>query len=85
VERTKTERDILSSVRHPYIVCLSYAFQTPHKLYMVMDFVQVAPLSSKPQNSSHLEQTTNSGTSLGEKNAMHECIAQFLRVMISFF
>ena len=32
VERTKTERDILSSVRHPYIVALSYAFQNPTKL-----------------------------------------------------
>jgi serine/threonine protein kinase len=40
VERTKTERDILCSVRHPYIVQLSYAFQNATKLYMVMDFVQ---------------------------------------------
>lgn len=41
VERTMTERDILSAVRwHPFIVQLSSAFQTEHKLYMVMDFVQ---------------------------------------------
>jgi serine/threonine protein kinase len=41
VERTQTERTILANVRHPFIVCLHYAFQSPQKLYMVMDFVQV--------------------------------------------
>ncbi|CAM9505337.1 unnamed protein product, partial [Ectocarpus fasciculatus] len=40
VERTKTERTILAAVQHPFIVQLYYAFQTPSKLYMVMDFVQ---------------------------------------------
>ncbi len=42
VERTQTERTILANVRHPFIVCLHYAFQSPQKLYMVMDFVQVS-------------------------------------------
>ena len=41
VERTQTERTILANVRHPFIVCLHYAFQNAQKLYMVMDFVQV--------------------------------------------
>eukprot|EP00595_Chromulina_sp_UTEXLB2642_P002875 CAMPEP_0196763952 /NCGR_PEP_ID=MMETSP1095-20130614/5090_1 /TAXON_ID=96789 ORGANISM="Chromulina nebulosa, Strain UTEXLB2642" /NCGR_SAMPLE_ID=MMETSP1095 /ASSEMBLY_ACC=CAM_ASM_000446 /LENGTH=721 /DNA_ID=CAMNT_0042118303 /DNA_START=526 /DNA_END=2688 /DNA_ORIENTATION=- len=40
VERTHTERTILAAVRHPFIVCLHYAFQNSTKLYMVMDFVQ---------------------------------------------
>ena len=40
VERTQTERTILAAVRHPFIVCLHYAFQNQYKLYMVMDFVQ---------------------------------------------
>eukprot|EP00606_Chrysophyceae_sp_TOSAG23-5_P000695 GSChrysophyteH2.ASY1.ANO1.392.1 assembled CDS len=40
VERTQTERTILAAVKHPFIVCLHYAFQNVHKLYMVMDFVQ---------------------------------------------
>jgi tRNA A-37 threonylcarbamoyl transferase component Bud32 len=40
VERTQTERSILAAVKHPFIVCLHYAFQNPSKLYMVMDFVQ---------------------------------------------
>ena len=40
VERTQTERTILANVRHPFIVCLHFAFQNAQKLYMVMDFVQ---------------------------------------------
>ena len=48
VERTQTERTILANVRHPFIVCLHFAFQSPQKLYMVMDFVQacLSPLIS---------------------------------------
>ncbi|GMH73728.1 hypothetical protein TrRE_jg1735, partial [Triparma retinervis] len=41
VERTRTERHILEKATgHPFMVSLAYAFQTQHKLYMVMDFVQ---------------------------------------------
>lgn len=36
---TKTEREILGGVDSPFIVQLHFAFQTPDKLYMVMDFV----------------------------------------------
>ena len=39
VGRTITERRILSAVRHPFIVSLVYAFQSPSKLYMVLDYV----------------------------------------------
>jgi len=38
IEHTKTERAILSSVNHPFIVGLRYAFQTRDKLYLVTDF-----------------------------------------------
>ncbi|KAA0151681.1 hypothetical protein FNF29_04367 [Cafeteria roenbergensis] len=38
VANTKTERDILVRVRHPFIVGLKYAFQTADKLYFVMDY-----------------------------------------------
>lgn len=34
-----TERLILESVRHPFTVGLKMAFQSPYKLYMVLDFV----------------------------------------------
>ena len=36
---TKTEREILGEVNSPFIVQLRFAFQTPDKLYMVMDFI----------------------------------------------
>jgi protein-serine/threonine kinase len=38
VEHTKTERSVLESVSHPFIVNLHYAFQTPKKLYMVLEY-----------------------------------------------
>eukprot|EP00411_Alexandrium_monilatum_P020149 CAMPEP_0175251506 /NCGR_PEP_ID=MMETSP0093-20121207/35697_1 /TAXON_ID=311494 /ORGANISM="Alexandrium monilatum, Strain CCMP3105" /LENGTH=328 /DNA_ID=CAMNT_0016545771 /DNA_START=70 /DNA_END=1056 /DNA_ORIENTATION=+ len=38
VEHTKTERAVLETVSHPFIVTLHYAFQTPKKLYMVMEY-----------------------------------------------
>jgi len=38
VEHTKTERLVLNLSRHPFCVTLRCAFQTPKKLYFVMDF-----------------------------------------------
>jgi serine/threonine protein kinase len=38
VEHTLTERYILATVRHPFILCLRHAFQTNDKLYMVTDY-----------------------------------------------
>jgi len=35
----KAERDVLTSIVHPYIVTLRYSFQTAHKLYLVLDFI----------------------------------------------
>ena len=40
VEHTRTERNVLRRIRHPFVVQLRYAFQTGNKLYMVMDYVQ---------------------------------------------
>ncbi|KAJ4971214.1 hypothetical protein NE237_004313 [Protea cynaroides] len=39
VEYMKAERDILTKVDHPFIVQLRYSFQTKHRLYLVLDFV----------------------------------------------
>lgn len=36
---TKTERDVLAKVKSPFIVQLFYAFQSPEKLYFVMEFL----------------------------------------------
>ncbi len=35
IEHTKSERAILQTVSHPFIVALRYAFQTRDKLYLV--------------------------------------------------
>jgi len=40
VEHTKTERHVLEAVSHPFIVNLIYAFQTPKKLYFVLEYCQ---------------------------------------------
>lgn len=38
VEHTKTERRVLGTINHPFIVRLHYAFQTKDKLYFVLDY-----------------------------------------------
>lgn len=38
VDHTLTERYILASMRHPFVLCLRHAFQTSDKLYMVTDY-----------------------------------------------
>lgn len=38
MEHTRTERRVLGSVRHPFIVGLHYAFQTSKKLYFILDY-----------------------------------------------
>lgn len=36
---TKAERNILESVKHPFIVDLIYAFQTGNKLYIILEYL----------------------------------------------
>ncbi|KAL7715190.1 non-specific serine/threonine protein kinase [Entamoeba marina] len=38
-KHTNDEKKILQNIFHPFIVGLHFAFQTPEKLYMVMDFI----------------------------------------------
>jgi protein-serine/threonine kinase len=38
VEHTKAERNVLETATHPFIVEMKYAFQTPKKLYFVLEF-----------------------------------------------
>lgn len=38
IEHIKTERQVLQLSQHPFCVTLRFAFQTPKKLYLVMDF-----------------------------------------------
>eukprot|EP01126_Amoeba_proteus_P045067 TRINITY_DN5033_c0_g1_i1.p1 TRINITY_DN5033_c0_g1~~TRINITY_DN5033_c0_g1_i1.p1 ORF type:complete len:443 (-),score=99.64 TRINITY_DN5033_c0_g1_i1:212-1540(-) len=39
VEHTKSEKSILMKLRFPFLVGLHYSFQTPDKLYFIMEFV----------------------------------------------
>ena len=36
----KTERHVLESARHPFLIEMKYAFQTDDRLYMVLEFAQ---------------------------------------------
>lgn len=38
-EYVKSEKEVLTAVLHPYIVTLRFSFQTPSKLYLVLDFI----------------------------------------------
>jgi serum/glucocorticoid-regulated kinase 2 len=38
VAHTKTERKVLASIDHPFVVSLRFAFQTETKLYMILDY-----------------------------------------------
>ncbi len=38
IERTRTERKVLSVVDHPFIMKLHFAFQTDSKLFLVLDY-----------------------------------------------
>lgn len=40
IQQTKTEKEILESVRHPYIVKLFYAMQDHQKLYLILEYAQ---------------------------------------------
>ncbi|KAI6190555.1 Ribosomal protein S6 kinase alpha-2, protein [Aphelenchoides bicaudatus] len=46
-ERSKTERDVLVKMIHPFIVKLHYAFQTDSKFYLVMDFMRGGDLFTR--------------------------------------
>lgn len=35
------ERNVMSSLSHPYLVNLRFAFQTNHRLFLVMDYIEV--------------------------------------------
>lgn len=45
VRYVKTERDVLSTINHPYIVKLYYAFQTDEFLYLILEYCEGKDLS----------------------------------------
>ncbi|CAI5736182.1 unnamed protein product [Peronospora farinosa] len=38
VHYMKTERDVMTKIRHPFVIGLHYAFQTESKVYLVMEY-----------------------------------------------
>jgi serine/threonine protein kinase len=38
VKNTLTERKILESINHPFVVRMNYAFQNERKLFLVLDY-----------------------------------------------
>lgn len=46
---TRAEREILETVRHPFIVDLWYAFQTGGKLYLILECLSGASAVTKAQ------------------------------------
>lgn len=58
IQQTKTEREILESVRHPYIVKLFYAMQDLEKLYLILEYVQGGELFTYLADQSMLSEDT---------------------------
>lgn len=54
--QTKTEKEILESVRHPYIVKLFYALQDPEKLYLILEYAQGGELFHHLSNQAMLSE-----------------------------
>lgn len=46
VRYARTERDVLSYFQHPFIVSINCAFQTPEKLYMILEYCPGGDLGS---------------------------------------
>ena len=40
IEHTRSERSVLASIKHPFVVELYATFQDPYRLYFVLEFVQ---------------------------------------------
>jgi len=54
----KLERDVLASVRHPFIVDLKYAFQARNKVYLIMEYLAGGELFMQLQKERMLMEDT---------------------------
>lgn len=57
IEHTKTEKMILEHVNHPFLVNLVYAFQTPEKIFFVMQFMRGGELFQHLRNTKRFEES----------------------------
>ncbi|KAJ3103450.1 serine/threonine protein kinase psk1, partial [Physocladia obscura] len=58
VEHTKNERTILSQLAHPFIVKLHYAFQSPERLYLILQYAPGGELFSHLANQRMFDEDT---------------------------
>ncbi|KAJ3448919.1 ribosomal protein S6 KINASE [Anaeramoeba flamelloides] len=61
ISHTMSERNVLMRVNHPFLVGLQYSFQSPEKLYMVLDYVPGGELFTRISDEGRL---TNKSTQL---------------------
>lgn len=57
VKHMQNERQVLEVVRHPFVVSLRYAFQTKHKLYLIMDYIPGGELFTRLDKEYELSET----------------------------
>lgn len=57
-QHTKTERNILEAVRHPFLVDLVYAFQTRGKLYLILDYLSGGEMFMQLEREVHFSEAT---------------------------
>lgn len=54
ISRTLDERNVLLSIRHPYLISAHYAFQTPSKVMLVTDYAPGGELLARIRAEHHL-------------------------------
>ena len=57
VDNTKSEKMILEYANHPYLVKLAYCFQTPEKLFFVMNFMRGGELFQHLRNAKRFDES----------------------------
>ena len=91
---TRAERNILESVKHPFIVELAYAFQTGGKLYLILECLSgtngdAAGRRARPENQCR-ELWRGTGRDVGSRMAgglhlIHPSIHPFMHAYIHLF
>lgn len=49
VRYAKTERDVMTITKHPFSIGIKYAFQTPEKLFMLLDYAPCGNMTRQLQ------------------------------------
>lgn len=75
--RSTTERNILADVGHAFIVKLHYAFQTPGKLYLILDFLRGGDLFTRLSKEVRIIQS--------RKNDGLKCVVSLKEIILSSF